>query len=291
MEFRVLRYFLAVAREESISRAAEFLHVTQPNLSRQMQNLEDEVGQSLLIRGKRKIGLTDAGSLLRKRAEEILELYEKTETELLSPQDEICGDVCIGGGESYAMQLIARAIKEIQAEHPKVKFHLFSGDTCDVTERLDKGLIDFGILIEPADLSKYNYLRLPLTDVWGVLVRKDSPLAEKQAVSPGDLKGAPLIRSRHTMCKNEISAWFGAGGEKMNVVATYNLIYNASLMVEEGIGYAVCLDKLVNTTGDSDLCFRPFAPRLESHLDIAWKKYTVFSKAGELFLQRLREKL
>ena len=291
MEFRVLRYFLAVAREESVSRAAEFLHITQPNLSRQIQNLEEEIGQQLFVRGSRKLVLTEAGILLRKRAEEILELYEKTEAELNAPSGQISGDVRIGGGESYAVQLIARVAKEIQSEHPNVKFHFYSGDTHDVTERLDKGLIDFGLLIEPADLSRYAYLRLPLTDVWGVLMRKDSPLAKKPCVHPEDLWDKPLIRSRHTMGSNGISGWFGRDAEQLNIVATYNLIYNASLMVAEGMGYAVGLDKLINTGGDSCLCFRPFEPRLESNLDIAWKKHQLFSKAGELFLHRLLERL
>ena len=288
MEFRVLRYFLAVAREESISRAAEFLHVTQPNLSRQMQNLEDEVGQSLLIRGKRKIGLTDAGSLLRKRAEEILELYEKTETELLSPQDEICGDVCIGGGESYAMQLIARTIKEIQAEHPKVKFHLFSGDTCDVTERLDKGLIDFGLLFTEIDPQKYEALPMPVKDTWGVLMRKDFPLAKKEAICPEDLWDKPLIISHQKGDDILLDHWLRREKSELHIVATYNLLFNASLLVDEGLGYALGLDNIINTQS-GNLCFRPLSPRLEVNSFIVWKKYQVFSKAANLFLRYLQD--
>ncbi|MDE7296631.1 MAG: LysR family transcriptional regulator [Clostridia bacterium] len=291
MELRELKYFLAVAREESISKAAQALFVTQPNLSRQMQNLEKEIGQPLFLRGAKKITLTETGRLLRKRAEEILELYNKTENELASPTDDVSGDIYIGGGESYAMGLIAKAARAVQQEYPNVKYHLFSGDSGTISERLDKGLIDFGIFIEPFDLSKYEYLRLPLTDTWGVLMRKDSPLAEKEYITPQDLWDKPLIRSRQSLGKNMISEWFLKSTEELNIVATGNLLYNMSLLVEEGVGYAVCLDKIINTDGNANLCFRPLYPKLQSHLDVAWKKYQVFPKCAELFLKRLRELL
>ena len=254
-----------------------------------MQNLEKEVGQRLFIRGTRKITLTEAGRLLYKRAEEIIELYNKTETELNKPITDIGGDIYIGGGESYVMGLIAKAAHEVQKDYPNVKFHLFSGDMVAVSEKLDKGLIDFGIFIEPADLSKYDYLRLPLTDTWGVLMRKDSPLAEKKYITPEDLRDEPLIRSKHSLGKSIISDWFKKSADELNIVATYNLLYNASILVEEGIGYAVGLDKIINTSGDSNLCFVPFYPKLESRLDIAWKKYQVFTKGAEIFLKKLQE--
>lgn len=288
MELRELKYFLAVAREQSISKAAEALFVTQPNLSRQMQSLEKELGQKLFMRGTRKITLTEAGWLLRKRAEEIIELYHKTENELSSPIADISGDVYIGGGESYVMGLVAKTARSIQSNYPNVKYHLFSGDSDTVSERLDKGLIDFGIFIEPFDLSKYDYLRMPLTDTWGVLMRKDSPLAAKSDICPEDLWDKPLILSRQVHRKSMISEWFGKKSEELNVVATGNLLYNISLLVEEGVGYALGLDKIIRTDGNSALCFRPLSPALISHLDIAWKKYQVFSKASELFLDRLR---
>lgn len=289
MEFRELKYFLAVAREQSISKAAEALYITQPNLSRQMQNLEKEIGQQLFIRGTKKITLTEAGRLLRKRAEEIIELYNQTETELAKPLNYISGDIYIGGGESYVMGLIAKAAHLVQNDYPDVKFHLFSGDSGTISERLDKGLIDFGIFIEPFDLSKYEYLRLPLYDTWGVLMRKDSPLAEKELITPEDLWDKPIIRSRQSIGKNKVSEWFKKGDEELNIVATGNLLYNMSLLVEEGLGYAVSLDKIINTSGNSNLCFRPLFPELISHLDIAWKKYQVFPKCTEIFLKRLRE--
>lgn len=289
MELRVLKYFLAVAREQSISKAAEALFVTQPNLSRQMQNLEKEIGQQLFIRGTRKITLTEAGQLLRKRAEEIIELYNKTENELNAPITDISGDIYIGGGESYVMGIIAKAAHRVQEQYPNVRFHLFSGDMVAVGEKLDKGLIDFGIFIEPADLSKYEYMRLPLVDTWGVLMKKDSPLADKEFITPEDLWDKPLIRSKHSLGKGIISDWFRKPSEELNIVATYNLLYNASILVEQGIGYAVSLDRLINTSGNSFLCFRPLFPDLISHLDIAWKKYQVFPKCAEIFLKRLQE--
>ena len=289
MELRELKYFLAVAREQSISKAAEALFVTQPNLSRQMQNLEKEIGQQLFIRGTRKITLTEAGQLLRKRAEEIIELYNKTENELNAPITDISGDIYIGGGESYVMGIIAKAAHSVQREYPNVRFHLFSGDMVAISEKLDKGLIDFGIFIDPADLSKYEYMRLPLVDTWGVLMKKDSPLAEKEFITPEDLWDKPLIRSKHSLGKGIISDWFRKPSEELNIVATYNLLYNASILVEQGIGYAVSLDRLINTSGNSSLCFRPLDPELISHLDIAWKKYQVFPKCAEIFLKRLQE--
>lgn len=289
MELRELKYFLAVAREESISKAAETLFVTQPNLSRQMQNLEKEIGQQLFIRGAKKITLTDTGKLLKKRAEEIMELYNKTENELNAPTTNVSGNIYIGGGESYVMGLIAKAARSVQCDYPNVKFHIFSGDSGTVSERLDKGLIDFGIFIEPFDLSKYDHMRLPLYDTWGVIMRKDSPLAQKEYITPEDLWDKPIIRSRQSIGKNKIGEWFQKSEEELNIVATGNLLYNMSLLVEEGLGYAVSLDKILNTAGNSNLCFRPLYPELISHLDIAWKKYQVFPKCAEIFLKRLRE--
>ena len=291
MELRQLKYFLAVTREQSISKAAEALYTTQPNLSRQMQNLEKEIGQQLFTRGTKKITLTETGQLLRKRAEEIIELYNQTEAELDKPFSEVKGDVYIGGGESYAMGIIAQAIRLVQSDYPNVKFHLFSGDSATISERLDKGLINFGIFIEPFDLSRYDHLRLPLYDTWGVLMRKDSPLAAKERIIPEDLWDKPLIRSRQSVGKNKISEWFIKTSDELNIVATGNLLYNMSLLVEQGVGYAVSLDKIINTSGNSNLCFRPLYPELISHLDIAWKKYQVFPKHIQIFLQRLQELL
>lgn len=291
MELRVLRYFLAVAKEESITAASETLHVTQPTLSKQLMELEEEFGKKLFIRGNRKITLTDEGILLRKRAEEIVELVEKTETEITASDEIINGDIYIGGGETDAMRIIAHIVKKLQEKYPQVKYHLFSGNADDVTERLDRGLLDFGVVIEPANIQKYDYLKLPATDTWGVLMRKDSPLAQNTVIKPKDLHNIPLLCSRQSMVGKGISQWIGKDFEKLNIVATYNLVYNASLMVEEGIGYALSLDKLVNTTGNSALCFKPLEPKLEVGLNIVWKKSQVFSKAAKKFLEMLKSEL
>lgn len=291
MELRVLRYFLAVAREESISGAAEAVHVTQPTLSRQMMELEEELGKTLFLRGKRKISLTEEGMFLRKRAQEIVDLVEKTESEFSAPDENISGDVHIGGGETDAMRLIARAAHSLRAAYPHISYHLFSGNAQDVSERLDRGLVDFGIFIEPADLSKYDFIKLPATDVWGLLMRKDSPLAANKTIKPDDLPGLPLLCSRQAMVNNEISGWMGDGFEKLNIITTYNLIYNASIMVEEGMGYALTLDKIIRLSPDGPLCFRPLEPKLEVGLALAWKKYQVFSKAAAKFLEYLQKEM
>jgi DNA-binding transcriptional LysR family regulator len=291
MEIRVLRYFLAVAREENITKAAESLHVTQPTLSKQLMDLETELGKKLFIRGNRKITFTEEGMFLRKRAQEIVDLIEKTESEFNRPNVNISGDIYIGGGETDAIRIIAKLVKTLKREYPNIYYHLFSGNADDVTERLDKGLLDFGILIEPVDIKKYEYLRLPASDTWGLLMKKDSPLAAYDKIKAEILWDIPLICSRQSLVSNEIAGWLGGNYEKLNIVATYNLIFNASLMVDEGVGYALCLDKLVNTSSDSSLCFRPLEPRFEAGLFIIWKKYQVFSKANEMFLQKLQTEL
>ena len=290
MELRVLRYFLAVVREESISKAAESLHLTQPTLSRQIMELEEELGIRLLNRGKknRRVTLTDEGRLFRKRAEELVGLADKMRSEFSVAEGPVSGDIYIGSGETEAMGLIAKAATELQKEYPHIRYHLFSGNAADVTERLDNGLLDFGILVGETDMTQYDYLLLPATDVWGVLMKKDSPLAEKGAVNRRDLSEIPLILSQQSLSSNELSGWYGGAFSESNIVATYNLIYNAALMVAAGFGYAVTLDRLVNTTGNSDVCFRPLTPILEARLSIVWKKHRGFSKAAELFLQKLR---
>ncbi|WP_320937929.1 LysR family transcriptional regulator [Enterocloster lavalensis] len=289
MELRILKYFLAVAREESISGAAQALHMTQPTLSRQLMDLEEELGKQLLIRGSRRITLTEEGMLLRKRAAEILDLVEKAEAELTAPDEVVNGDIYIGGGETEAMRMIAEIATGLQRSCPDIRYHLYSGNADDVTERLDKGLLDFGVLIVPANMKKYDYIRLPATDTWGLLMPRDCPLAARPVIRPQDLWDLPIITSRQSMLSNEFSGWLGKEFEKLRIVATYNLVYNASLLVAAGMGYALCLDKLVNTSEESPLCFRPLEPRMEVHLDIVWKKYQVFSGAAERFLKEVRE--
>lgn len=288
MELRVLRYFLAVAREESITNAALSLHLSQPTLSRQLMELEEEIGKKLFIRGNRKITLTDDGMLLRKRAEEILDLVEKTENELSVSDDNISGDVYIGGGESQAIHIISKSIKTLKEKYPNINFHFYSGNAEDVCEKVDKGLMDFGIVIEPCNIRKYDYVRLPTYDTWGILMRKDDELAQKEAIAPKDLENVPLLGSHQKLISNEIINYFGTSYEKLKIVSTYNLIYNASILVEDGIGVALTLDKLINTTGDSLLCFRPLEPTLTSNLNIIWKKHQIFSKAADVFMKQLK---
>lgn len=287
-----MRYFLTVAREGNITKAADVLHVTQPTLSRQLKDLEQELGKKLFIRSSHSIILTDEGMLLRNRAEEIVNMVDKLEAEFSSMEETIGGDIYIGGGETEAMKHIARVAKDVQLRYPNIRYHLYSGNEEDITERLDKGLLDFGILIQPADISKYNYLNIPAKDVWGVVMRRDSPLALKESIQAADLLNAPLICSRQAMkqtfSKNEFSDWFGEDFHKLNIVTTYNLAYNAAIMVEEGIGYAITLDKIVNTSTNSNLCFRPLQPRLESGLNIVWKKHHVLSAAADAFLKELQ---
>ena len=294
MEIRVLRYFLAIAREGSITNAARFLHITQPTLSRQIQHLEEELGQKLFTRGSRNMTLTPEGMILRKRAEEIISMVDKTEAEFNSMENVVSGDIYIGGGETEAIKLVAQIACELRASYPGIHYHLYSGNSEDVTERLDKGLLDFGILIQPADISKYDYIDIPARDIWGVVMRRDSPLAEKEVIRKEDLLGVPLICSRQAISAerrgNEFAGWFGEDFDQLDIVTTFNLVYNAAIMVEAGVGYAVTLDKIANTTESSSLCFRPLEPRLESGLNIIWKKYQVFSPAAELFLERLRER-
>lgn len=289
MEIRVLKYFLAVAREQNISAAAQSLFLSQPTLSRQLKELEEELGKQLFIRGSRKITLTEEGLLLRKRAEEIVELFDKTEKELSNSDEQVSGEIYIGAGETDGLRLIAKAAKELQEQYPQITYRIISGDAVDITERLDKGLIDFALLLEPVDISKYSYLKFPVKDVWGVLMRRDCPLAQRKSISPRDLQDMPLIVSRQALDGSELTQWLKNGSEQLNIVSTYNLVYNASLMVDEGLGVALCLDKIINVSGDSSLCFRPLKPRLEVGMSLVWKKYQVFSKAAEKFILKMQE--
>lgn len=290
MELRVLKYFLAVAREENITKAAQTLHITQPTLSKQLMDLENEIGKRLFFRGNRKIALTQEGLLLQKRAEEIIDLVSKTEKELEQSDDTISGDIYIGAGETDLIRYIAKAAKNIQAEHPLIHFHIESGDAQSVYEQLDKGLIDFGVLFGNIDMTKYNSIEIPAKDTWGVLMPKDCELAKKKFVTAEDLIDKPLIVSRQGITRGELQNWFKTNTEKLNITATYNLVFNASLLVEEGLGYALCLDKIINTK-ESNLCFRPLTPALEISASIVWKKHQVFSKASDKFLNFMTDKL
>lgn len=289
MELRVLRYFLAVAREENISRAAEALHTAQPSLSRQLKELEEELGKTLFIRGKRKITLTEEGMFLRKRAEEIIGLVDKTTSALTMDDSMVTGDVYIGAGETEGMRVIARVAAMLRQSYPDIRLHIVSGDGADMTEKLDNGIIDFALLVGAADMGKYESIRLPYKNNWGVLMRKDDPLAQKAAIRPEDLYNEPLLISRQIKDGSPFVTWMGRNLNRLNIVSTHNLIYNASLMVEERLGVSVTLEGLINTTGDSVFCYRPLLPELEVELFLAWKRYQTFSPAAAKFLELLQE--
>ena len=291
MEIRVLKYFLAVAQEESISKAAEVLNITQPTLSRQLMDLEKELKTKLLVRGKRnkKVILTDDGKVLKARAQEIVELANKTESEFLFDEKNLTGDIYIGGGETEAMRIIAITVKKLSEIYPNIKYHLYSGNGEDVREKLDKGLLDFGLFIEPIDKKEYGFIQLNEKDTWGLLMRKDSSLSCKKYIEPNDIRNIPIFTSRQYLVKNLISGWLGFDFEKLNIIGSYNLLFNASIMVEEGLGYALCIDRLINLTGNSKLCFKPLKPSLEAGILIAWKKNQPISKCAKIFLQKLSE--
>ena len=290
MELRVLKYFLAVAREQNITAAAESLHVTQPTLSKQLMDLETDLGCKLFERGKRKITLTEEGVFLRQRAQEIVDLAEKTEAAFVSTHETVTGDVYIGCGETQGMRGIIKIMKLMQETHPDVRFHLYSGNDEDVSERLETGLVDFGLFVGSTRLEKYDYIKLPVHDVWGLLLRKDDPLAKQEGIRPKDLENVPLLCSRQALAHNEFSGWLGKDFSKLRVRSTHNLLFNASLMVEEGLGCALAIEGLVNTA-DRNLTFRPFEPAVKADLVFARKKYRVLSKAAELFLQYLQKYL
>lgn len=287
MDIRVLQYFLAVAREESITKAAESLNMTQPPLSRQLKDLEEELGKQLLVRGK-KITLTEDGMLLRKRAEELVGLMEKTKAELTSSDEGIAGDVHIGCGETEGISFLAKTAQDLQKKYPLVHFHIYSGDGTLVKEKLDKGLIDFGLLVG-SDVSDYDYIELPIKDTWGVLMHKDAPLAEKESICPEDLWEEPLIISHQNGPRGAEFAWLKRDISQLNIAATYDLLYNAAQFAKRRFGYVIALDKIINTTGDSELCFRPLAPTLEAELFFVWKKYQVHSRAASAFLNQMQE--
>lgn len=294
MEIRVLKYFLTTIREGNITKAAKYLNLTQPNLSRQINMLERDIGHKLFERKHNNIILTPEGILLKKRAEEIINMVDKTRAEFNFTDKVIAGDIFIGAGETWAMSLVASVMKDVQKDYPHIKYNIYSGNFQDITEKLDKGLLDFGLLIDPADLSKYDYLKMPVKDTWGLAMRKDSPLSNKKNITKKDLLNIPLIISRQVIETeiedNDFSRWFSDTFDNLNITATYNLIYNALIMVREGMGYALCLDKLIDNMEHQNICFIPLKPKLESGINIVWKKDQEFSRASKIFLDRLTNK-
>lgn len=292
MEIRVLRYFLAAAREGSITQAARALHVTQPTLSRQLMELEKELGQTLFIRGSRRISLTEEGLLLRQRAEEILSLIDKTQAEFSAMDDtSIRGEIRIGCGEGEAVRFLARTLTSLHSAYPLIRSRFCSGNAADVLDKLDKGLIDFAVVFGITDLKQYQYLRLPGGHRWGLLMPKDCPLSRQKAISPADLLPLPLICSAQALEENEFSGWLGVPVEELHIVSIYNLVYNAALLAQEGLGYVLSFDNIVPDGPDSPLCHRPLIPPIEAVPYLLWKPSQQFSKASRIFLSHLRRDL
>ena len=286
MEIRTLRYFLAVAREENMTRAAELLHVTQPTLSKQLKSLEDELGKKLFTRHSFSIRLTDEGILLRNRAEDLVSMADKIKKEFVSLDDVTGGDLYFGLAESYQIRFLAREINTFKKNYPDLRYHITSGDTEQVAEKLDKGLLDFAVLAEIPDQTKYESLVFPDADIWGLVMPSDSTLAKKKAFQVNDLIGLPLFCSKQAW---ENDAWAKDKMDQLHLEGSFRLSYNASIFAREHLGYLLTFDKLIDTSPDSGLVFRPLSPKLETNLYLIWKRYQTFSPIAERFLKQLRE--
>lgn len=289
MELRILRYFLKVCEIENITKAANLLNTTQPNLSRQLFQLEEELGQTLLIRGKRRITLTEEGKYLRKQAQNIINMTDHTENVLRSFQDNIAGDIYIGAAESMAMKFVGEIIRKSRNQYPGIRYHINSGNAQDITDKLDRGLLDFGIIVEPIDFEKYNYLELPVKDTWGILMQKESPLAEQDTICPEDLIDKPLYVSSELLNIPGIKEWLGETYLSFNPIMTFNLITNAALMIESGGGYVFSFEGLSYTGADDPLTFRPLYPKIQANLYLIWRKYETFSNSAGKFLALITE--
>lgn len=289
IETRLLYYYLSVAREQSITHAAEALHITQPTLSKQMMELESQLGKQLFIRGKKKIILTDEGVFLRNRAQELMSLMDKMESAFQTETELVAGDIHLGSGETPFMKDIADVFKQMYDEYSKVHLHIHSGDVETLLDRLDKGLLDACLLFAPPRQEKYEYLKLRHKDQFGLLLPKTDRLAALEAVTFDDLRTQPIIFPAQAYAGKERLEWFGESYDQWNIVATYNLLYNATFLVEQGAGYAFCLEGLVDTTGQRNLVFKPFAPEIYGELYLVTKKYQAYSSAVKIFLQRISE--
>ncbi len=287
MEIRTLRYFLAVAREENMTRAAEQLHVTQPTLSKTLKALEDELGKKLFTRHSFSIRLTEEGVLLRNRAEDLVSMADKITQEFTTLDDITGGDIFLGLAESYQIRLLARAIREFRKQYPSLHYHITSGDTEQVTEKLDKGLLDFSVLAEMPDTGKYNHLVFPQADVWGLVFPANDPLAQKKAVTVDDLIGLPLFCSEQSW-RSDIPRWCGDRMDELRLEGSFRLSYNGSMFAREGLGYLLTFEHLIDTSPDSGLVFRPLYPRLENRLYLIWKKYQTPSPIAERFLKHIK---
>lgn len=286
MEFRVLKYFLMVAREENITKAAALLHITQPTLSRQLMQLEEELGVKLFHRSKHSIILTEDGMLLKRRAQEMVSLSDKTVQELSHKDEVLSGEVAIGCGETKSMMFLSEQIRNFQQKYPLVQFSIHSAIADDIKERIEKGILDMGLLVEPVDISKYEFARMPHKEQWGILTRRDSELALKKYIRPEDLADVPLLMVKRELVKNELSSWFGEYYERLHISATYNLIINAAAMVRGGVGTALCFE--LGIKYHDDLCFVPLMPVMETGSVLVWKKNQAMSKISAHFIQTIK---
>lgn len=285
MELRTLKYFLVVAREENITKAAALLHVTQPTLSRQMMQLEEELGVQLFMRSSHNIILTEQGMLLKRRAQELVSLAEKTKQEL-AQQQILNGEVAIGSGEYRSSVLLAQILAQFHKQHPQVRYEIFSGNSDDIKERIERGLLDVGFLLEPVDVSKYEFVRIPIREEWGVLVSEGSKLAQKTSVTPQDLADKSLLFARRDLVKCELMNWFGSYADDLNIVACGNLPFNLSMLVQQGMGAYLSIRKSCQYDG---VCFRPLSPKLESNVVLAWKKNQAMSPAAQKLLEEAKK--
>ena len=288
MEIRTLRYFLAVSREENMTRAAGILHVTQPTLSKALKSLEDELGKKLFIRHSFSIKLTEEGVLLRNRAEDLISMADKIEQEFISLDDINGGELYLGLAESYQIRYLARVIKDFKTRYPNLHYHITSGDTEQIADKLDKGLLDFLVLAELPDSRKYEYLTFPEKDIWGLVIPERDPLAQKQTIRAEDLAGLPMFSSEQAW-NGDIKKWAGSSFSKMKLEGSFRLSYNGSIFAREGLGYLLTFRHLIDTSDGSGLVFRPLDPSLETTLYIAWNRYQAFTPIAERFLQQLRE--
>lgn len=288
MELRVLRYFLAVAREENITKAAGLLHISQPSLSRQLMQMEETLGVKLFKRSRHRVILTDEGWLLRRRAQEIVALADKAEKELAQGEDGVCGEISIGCGETKNMAYLSQMMVSFRQKYPEVAFEIYTAVADDVKEQIENGVLDFGLMLEPVEISRYHFVRMPLGEKWCALMRKDSPLAEKEKITPFDLAGVPLMMVKRKSVRNELENWFGELYESLNIAVTYNLSYsNRSIMVENHVGVALVHEFENN---HESLCLRPLFPEIENKSVLVWKKNQVFSPAAMKFIGMVKDR-
>lgn len=291
MEIRVLRYFLTVVREESITKAAEVLHITQPTLSRQLAQMEEDMGGRLFDRGTRKIVLTDEGILMRRRAQEILELVDKTRNELTSQQEAVEGTVSIGGGDLGAVQILPGMIRSFHEKYPKVDFDLYTATADHIKERMDQGLTDVGLLLEPVNMEKYDFIRLEKKEQWVAAMHPDAPLARKETVTVEDLKKIPLILPRRLSVQSELASWFGDDFGKLDVLFTSNLPSNSNIMVHNRLACALIIKGSISFWDKEKIAYRPLSPELKASSVLAWKRQQPFGVAATKFIEHIKAEL